>query len=180
MRADPVANRASEGREELKARRALNVLFLCTGNAARSILAEAFLNSVGRGFRGYSAGSHPAGKVNPFALELIQKSGLGTAGLRSKSWDEFAAAGAPQMHFVFTVCDSAAGEACPIWPGHPITAHWGVSDPAAVQGSDDEKREAFREALSSLSRRIRLFVDLPFEKLERRALERKLHEIGRK
>jgi arsenate reductase len=118
--------------------------------------------------------------VNPWALELIQKSGLGTAGLRSKSWDEFAAAGAPQMDFIFTVCDSAAGEACPIWPGHPITAHWGVPDPAAVQGGDDERREAFRETLSLLSSRIRLFVNLPFEKLERRAMEQRLREIGKK
>lgn len=137
-----------------------NVLFLCTGNSARSILAEAFLNSVGRGrFRGFSAGSHPTGKVNPFALELLAKNGISTAGLRSKSWDEFAKPGAPEMHFVFTVCDSAAAELCPIWPGHPATAHWGVPDPAAVQGTDDEKRKAFLEAFAQLSARIRLFIE---------------------
>ena len=157
----------------------LNVLFLCTGNSARSILAEAFLNSAGRGqFRGYSAGSHPAGKVNPFALELLQKHGISTEGLRSKNWDEFAAAGAPTMHFIFTVCDNAAGEACPLWPGKPMTAHWGVPDPAAVNGSDGEKREAFRQAFAQLSNRIRLFLNLPFEKLERQALQARLGEIG--
>jgi protein-tyrosine-phosphatase len=139
--------------------RRLNVLFLCTGNSARSILAEAFLNSAGGGrFRAYSAGSHPAGKVNPFALELLEKNRISTEGLRSKSWDEFARPGAPQMHFVFTVCDNAAGEACPLWPGQPITAHWGVADPAAVQGSDEEKRKAFLAAFTQLSARIRLFL----------------------
>jgi arsenate reductase len=138
-----------------------NVLFLCTGNSARSILAEAFLNSAARGrFRAFSAGSHPTGKVNPFALELLRTKGIGTAGLRSKSWDEYAKPGAPEMHFVFTVCDNAAGEMCPIWPGRPVTAYWGVPDPAAVQGSDDEKREAFLEAFTQLSERIRLFIDM--------------------
>lgn len=157
----------------------LNVLFLCTGNSARSILAEAFLNSVKRGqFRGYSAGSHPAGKVNPFALELLRKHGISTEGLRSKSWDEFAAPGAPPMHFTFTVCDNAAGEACPLWPGKPMAAHWGVPDPAAVKGSDDEKREAFRQAFAQLSSRILLFLDLPFQKLERPTLQARLREIG--
>jgi arsenate reductase len=137
------------------------VLFLCTGNSARSILAEAFLNSAARGrFRAFSAGSHPTGKVNPFALELLRTKGIGTAGLRSKSWDEYAKPGAPEMHFVFTVCDNAAGEMCPIWPGRPVTAYWGVPDPAAVQGSDDEKREAFLEAFTQLSERIRLFIDM--------------------
>ncbi len=137
-----------------------NVLFLCTGNSARSILAEAFLNSVARGrFRGFSAGSHPTGKVNPFALELLAKNGISTAGLRSKSWDEFAKPGAPEMHFVFTVCDSAAAELCPIWPGRPVSAHWGVADPAAVQGSDEEKREAFLDAFTRLSARIRHFIE---------------------
>ena len=160
--------------------RRLNVLFLCTGNSARSILAEAFLNSASGGrFRGYSAGSHPAGKVNPFALELLAKHRLTTEGLRSKNWDEFAKAGAPEMHFIFTVCDSAAGETCPIWPGHPVTAHWGVPDPAAVQGSDDEKRKAFLDAFRQLSTRIRLFINLPFERLERAALKKTLDEIGR-
>ena len=160
--------------------RLLSVLFLCTGNSARSILAEAFLNSAGGGkFRAYSAGSHPTGKVNPFALELLEKHCISTAGLRSKNWDEFAKPAAPQLDFIFTVCDSAAGETCPIWPGHPITAHWGVPDPAAVQGSDDEKRRACLDAFTQLSKRIRLFLNLPFERLERPALERKLREIGR-
>ena len=136
-----------------------SVLFLCTGNSARSILAEAYLNHAGRGrFRAYSAGSHPGGKVNPFALELLRERGLPTSGARSKSWDEFAGAGAPHIDFIFTVCDSAAAEACPIWPGHPVSAHWGVPDPAAVVGSDDEKRRAFREALTTLSQRIDLFL----------------------
>jgi len=159
---------------------ALNVLFLCTGNSARSILAEAFLNSAGRGrFRGYSAGSHPAGKVNPFALELLEKNRLSTEGLHSKSWDEFAKPGAAELHFVFTVCDNAAGETCPFWPGQPVTAHWGVPDPAAVQGSDEQKRKAFLDAFTQLSTRIRLFLSLPFEKLERQALEKQLRDIGR-
>jgi protein-tyrosine-phosphatase len=160
--------------------RAVNILFLCTGNSARSILAEAYLNSAGEGrFRAYSAGSHPAGKVNPFAIELLQKNRLSVEGLRSKSWDEFAKAGAPPLHYVFTVCDNAAGETCPLWPGQPITAHWGVPDPAAVQGSDEEKRKAFLAAFTQLSTRIRLFLNLPFEKLERHALQRKLSDIGR-
>ena len=158
----------------------LNVLFLCTGNSARSVLAEGFLNSAGAGrFQAFSAGSHPTGKVNPFALELLAKHGISTAGLRSKNWDEFARPGAPEMHFIFTVCDSAAGETCPIWPGHPVTAPWGVADPAAVQGSDEEKRRAFLDAFRLLSNRIRLFINLPFERLERRALKQKLDQIGR-
>ncbi len=157
-----------------------NVLFLCTGNSARSILAEAFLNSAAGGrFRGYSAGSHPGGKVNPFALELLHKNRISTEGLRSKSWDEFAKPGAPQMHFVFTVCDNAAGEMCPFWPGQPVTAHWGVPDPATVQGSDEEKRKAFLLAFTQLSTRIRLFLNLPFEKLERAALKARLEDIGK-
>lgn len=152
-----------------------NVLFLCTGNSARSILAEAYLNHAARGrYRAYSAGSHPNGRVNPFAIELLAKSGLPTSGARSKSWDEFAAPEAPKIDFVFTVCDSAAAEACPIWPGHPVSAHWGVPDPAAVGGSDEEKRRAFREAFTALSRRIDLFLALPAEKL----LKKKLDEIG--
>lgn len=159
---------------------ALNVLFLCTGNSARSILAEAFLNFAGRGrFRGYSAGSYPTGKVNPFALELLEKNRISIDGLRSKSWDEFAKPGAPELHFVFTVCDNAAGETCPFWPGQPVTAHWGVPDPAAVQGSDAQKRKAFLNAFTQLSTRIRLFLNLPFEKLERQALEKQLRDIGR-
>lgn len=156
-----------------------NVLFLCTGNSARSILAEAYLNHAARGrYRAYSAGSHPNGRVNPFALEQLAKSGLPTSGTRSKSWDEFAQPGAPKIDFVFTVCDSAAAEVCPVWPGHPFTAHWGVPDPAAVEGTDAQKRQAFREAFTALSRRIDLFLALPVEKLERLALKKKLDEIG--
>jgi protein-tyrosine-phosphatase len=159
---------------------ALNVLFLCTGNSARSILAEAYLNWVGGGrFRGYSAGSHPNGKVNPYALELLRKNRISVAGLRSKAWDEFASAGAPKLHYVFTVCDKAAGETCPVWPGQPMTAHWGVPDPAAVEGSEEEKRKAFLVAYAQLSTRIRLFLDLPLDKLERHALQAKLSDIGR-
>jgi arsenate reductase len=138
---------------------AFNVLFLCTGNSARSILAEAYLNARGKDrFRAFSAGSRPNGRVNPFALELLRANRLDVSGLRSKSWDEFAAPGAPKLDFVFTVCDNAAGEACPLWPGHPVTAHWGVEDPAAVGGSDDEKRAAFRKAYCELSRRIDGFL----------------------
>jgi len=160
----------------------LNVLFLCTGNSARSILAEAALNhlAAGRGrFRAYSAGSHPAGRVNPFALELLAEQHIPTEGLRSKSWDEFSAPGAPEMHFVFTVCDRAAAETCPFWPGQPMTAHWGVPDPAAVTGSDEDKRKAFREAFLTLRRRIELFASLPFDTLSRLAVETRLREIGR-
>ena len=137
----------------------VNVLFLCTGNSARSILAEAYLNHAAKGwFRAYSAGSHPGGKVNPFALELLAKNGIPISGLRSKSWDEFAAPGAPKLDFVFTVCDNAAGEVCPIWPGRPSKAHWGVPDPAAVQGSDEDKRRAFSDAFARLSSRIDAFL----------------------
>lgn len=160
--------------------RVFNVLILCTGNSARSILAEALINHHGRGrFRAYSAGSHPAGKVNPFALELLEKNRLPTHDLRSKNWDEFAQPGAPQLDFVFTVCDNAAGEVCPVWPGQPMTAHWGIEDPAAVEGSDEVKRKAFLKAFSQLMRRISLFVALPVEKLDRIALKQKLDEIGR-
>ena len=158
----------------------MKVLFLCTGNSARSILAEAYLNIAGKGrFTAYSAGSHPAGKVNPFALELLEKNRMSTAGLRSKNWDEFARSAAPQMDFVFTVCDNAAGEVCPVWPGQPITAHWGVADPAAVAGTDAERRKAFLRAFTELSTRINLLLALPLEKLDRLALKRKLDEIGR-
>ena len=157
-----------------------NVLFLCTGNSARSVLAEAYLNSAGKGrFKAYSAGSKPGGRVNPFALELLEKSRVDTVGLRSKSWDEFAAPDAPKMDFVFTVCDNAAAEPCPFWPGQPMTAHWGVPDPAAAEGSDDEKRRAFKQALSALSARINLLVNLPLEKLDRLALTKRLQEIGK-
>jgi protein-tyrosine-phosphatase len=159
---------------------AFNVLFLCTGNSARSIIAEAYLNAAGHGrFVAFSAGSHPAGAVNPFALELLQKNRIDTAGLRSKNWDEFAKPGAPALDFVFTVCDNAAGEVCPIWPGQPMTAHWGIADPAAVQGSDDAKRRAFLRAFSELSTRINLFMSLPLDKLDRLVLKKKLDEIGR-
>jgi arsenate reductase (thioredoxin) len=159
----------------------LNVLFLCTGNSARSIMAEAYLNASGRGrFVAYSAGSRPAGKVNALALDLLAKSRMPISGLRSKSWDEFARPGAPRLDFVFTVCDSAAGEVCPIWPGQPMTAHWGVHDPAAVQGTDEERRKAFLRAFTELTTRINLFMSLPIDKLERAALKKKLDEIGRK
>jgi arsenate reductase len=156
-----------------------NVLFLCTGNSARSILAEAYLNSAGKGrFKAYSAGSRPGGRVNPIALELLAQSRIDTAGLRSKSWDEFAQPGAPSMDFVFTVCDNAAAEPCPYWPGQPMTAHWGVPDPAAVEGSGEDKRLAFRRALSVLSTRINLLLNLPVDKLDRLALKTRLDEIG--
>jgi arsenate reductase len=158
----------------------MNVLFLCTGNSARSILAEAYLNSAGRGrFAAFSAGSHPAGKVNPYALELLEKNRLPTDGLRSKRWDEFARPGAPKLDFVFTVCDNAAGETCPIWPGQPITAHWGVADPAAVAGTEQEKRKAFLRAFTELGTRINLLLSLPLDKLDRLTLKRKLDEIGK-
>lgn len=159
---------------------AYNVLFLCTGNSARSILAEALLNAAGRGrFRAYSAGSFPKGVVHPLAIELLAKNRLATADLRSKSWDEFAAGGAPQMDFVFTVCDNAANEVCPVWPGHPVTAHWGVADPAAVEGTREEQERAFVKAHTELSRRIQLFVNLPFAALDRMALTEKVKNIGR-
>ena len=157
-----------------------NVLFLCTGNSARSILAEAYLNARGRRlFTAYSAGSHPTGKVNPFALEILEKNRIDTSNLRSKSWDEFARPGAPRMHFVFTVCDQAAGEVCPVWPGQPITAHWGIPDPAAVAGSDEAKRHAFVEAMAQLQRRISMFVSLPLAKLDSIKLQQAMREIGK-
>jgi len=157
-----------------------NVLFLCTGNSARSILAEAYLNASGKGrFKAFSAGSHPGGKVNPFALELLGKHRIDTAGLRSKSWDEFARPGAPELDFVFTVCDNAAGEVCPLWPGQPISAHWGVHDPAAVEGTDEDKRRAFFRAYTALTARINLFVNLPLEKIDRLVLKKKLDAIGK-
>ena len=160
--------------------RIYNVLFLCTGNSARSIIAEAVMNQVGNGrFRGYSAGSHPTGTVNAFALELLAKNRLPVDGLESKGWDRFAAADAPPLDFVFTVCDNAAGEVCPIWPGQPMTAHWGVPDPAAVAGSDDDKRRAFAETLRVLLARIRLFTSLPLAKLDALTLQSRLHDIGR-
>ncbi len=156
-----------------------NVLVLCTGNSARSILGEVLFNTLGRGkFKAYSAGSKPAGRVNPGAIELLQERGFGIDGLRSKSWDEFAASGAPEIDFIFTVCDNAAGETCPIWPGKPATAHWGIPDPAHVEG-DDARRAAFRKAYDQLARRIQLFMSLPIEKLDKMTLKEKLAEIGR-
>ncbi len=158
-----------------------NVLFLCTGNSARSILAEVLIDHWGKGrFKGYSAGSFPRGRVNPLAIELLEKLDLPTYQLRSKSWNEFARPGAPVMDFVFTVCDQAAGEVCPIWPGNPITAHWGVPDPAAIDGTATERRKAFREAYVSLENRIKLFIALPIEKLDRFAIKRNVDEIGRR
>ena len=158
----------------------LNVLFLCTGNSARSIMAESILSSLGKiKFNAYSAGSRPTGRVNPFAVELLGKNQLPTDGLRSKDWSEFSRPGAPFMHFVFTVCDQAVAEVCPVWPGQPMTAHWGVNDPAAVSGSDDDKRRAFLRAYTELHRRISLFVSLPFDKINNLALKKKLDEIGR-
>ena len=159
--------------------RVYNVLFLCTGNSARSVMAEAILNKIGRGkFRAFSAGSQPKGEVNPHTIQLLAKLGYDTSGYRSKSWEEFARPGAPKLDFVFTVCDDAAGGTCPIWPGQPMTAHWGVPDPAAVEGSDEDKRRAFRGALSVLSARINLLLNLPVEKLDALAIKRKLDEIG--
>jgi arsenate reductase len=160
--------------------RTYNVLFLCTGNSARSVLAEVLLNSRGAGrFRAFSAGSQPVGRVNPFAVETLRQAGLPTEGLRSKSWDEFARPGAPQLDFVFTVCDSAANEVCPIWPGQPVTAHWGLPDPAAVQGSDADKAKAFRDTFIALDRRIGLFTSLPIAGLDQLALQRKVDQIGK-
>jgi arsenate reductase len=159
-----------------------NVLFLCTGNSARSIFAEAAMNhlAIGGGkFRAYSAGSHPKGEVNPLTLDLLRDQRMPTEGLRSKSWDEFAKPGAPKLDFVFTVCDQAAAEECPLWPGQPMTAHWGVPDPAAVVGTDEERRKAFRDVFIALRHRIELFASLPLDKLGRLALQERLDEIGR-
>ena len=160
--------------------RPFNVLFLCTGNSARSIMSEAMLNAMGAPrFRAFSAGSHPTGKVNPFAIELLRRNRMPVDNLRSKSWDEFAQAGAPKLDFVFTVCDSAAGGLCPIWPGQPINAHWGAEDPAAVEGDDEVKRKAFFHAYNRLQNRIQLFLNLPLATLDRIALTQRLKEIGR-
>jgi arsenate reductase (thioredoxin) len=157
-----------------------NVLFLCTGNSARSILAEALLNQRGRGqFRAFSAGSFPTGAVNPFALQLLTEQKFPVDGLRSKSWDEFAQPDSPPLDFTFTVCDNAAGEVCPVWPGQPMTAHWGIPDPAAVAGSDQQKRAAFMEAFLVLERRISLFLSLPIKSLDRLALTQKVRDIGK-
>jgi arsenate reductase len=156
-----------------------NVLFLCTGNSARSIMAEAILNQKGKpNFSGYSAGSFPTGRVNPVALKQLEAASLPTAGLRSKNWDEFAKAGAPQMNFVFTVCDNAAKEVCPVWPGQPMTAHWGVPDPATVTGSPEQIERAFRDAFVALDRRISLFLSLPLSSLDTLALKKEVDRIG--
>ena len=157
-----------------------NVLFLCTGNSARSIMAEAILNHKGKAmFTAYSAGSHPVGQPRPEALKQIESAGLSTAALRSKSWDEFAGSAAPKLDFVFTVCDNAAQEQCPYWPGQPMTAHWGVSDPAAVKGTPEEVARAFRDAFTVLDRRIGLFLSLPLATLEDMAIKREIDQIGR-
>lgn len=162
------------------AERPFNVLFLCTGNSARSILAESLVNHWGRGkFIGFSAGSHPKGQVHPIAVELLEKMRLPTEGLRSKSWDEFAAPGAPPLDFVFTVCDNAAGEVCPYWPGQPMTAHWGVEDPAAVEGPDVDKWLAFRQVFNQLENRIQIFTSLPLATLDRARLQERLDAIGK-
>jgi arsenate reductase (thioredoxin) len=156
-----------------------NVLFLCTGNSARSIMAEAILNQAGRGnFRAFSAGSHPKGRVHPYAIDLLRKLNFDFSGLRSKSWSEFAQSGAPQLDFVFTVCDDAAKETCPLWPGQPMTAHWGIPDPAAFEGSEVEQRLAFADALRMLTNRINIFVSLPIKKLSGLALQKQLNAIG--
>lgn len=156
-----------------------NVLFLCTGNSARSIIAEALLNHEGKGrFRAYSAGSQPRGEVNPLAIEMLRKTGLGVDGLRSKSWSEFAATGAPKMDFVITLCDNAAGEICPVWPGQPMNAHWGVPDPAAVEGRDVERHLAFADCYRMLRNRIGLFVNLPLASLDRISLRYHMDRIG--
>jgi arsenate reductase len=160
--------------------RTYNILFLCTGNSARSILAESIVNHLGNGrFKGFSAGSQPKGEVHPYALGLLGSLHLPTDGLRSKPWDEFAIAGAPAMDFVLTVCDNAAGEACPMWPGRPMTAHWGVPDPAAVEGTEVERRAAFRHAFASLENRIKLFLSLPLASLDRMTVQSQLNAIGR-
>lgn len=162
--------------------RVFNVLFLCTGNSARSILGEAAINNlaISQGkFRGFSAGSHPKGEVNPYAIELLQRSKISVEGLRSKSWDEFAQPGAPPLDFVFTVCDQAAGEQCPYWPGQPMTAHWGMPDPAAVEGTHEQKLHAFAETFQVLRRRIEIFSSLPFEKLDRLALQQRVSDIAK-
>ena len=156
-----------------------NILFLCTGNSARSILAEALMNHWGQGkFRAYSAGSHPTGKVNPLSLKLLNQLDFPIDGLRSKSWDEFSGPGAPEIDFVFTVCDNAANETCPVWPGQPMSAHWGVDDPAAAEGNDVERMQAFRTAFRELENRIKIFVNLPISKLDTLQIQKQIDEIG--
>ena len=162
------------------AQREYNVLFLCTGNSARSIMAECAINRWAKGkFKGYSAGSHPRGEIHPLTLELLNELNFETAGLRSKSWDEFARPNSPRLDFVFTVCDQVAGEVCPVWPGQPITAHWGSADPAAFEGTSDEKRRFFQKIYREIETRIKLFTSLPFESLDSFALQHRMREIGR-
>ena len=161
-------------------RKPYNLLVLCTGNSARSIMGEALFNTMSAGrFQAYSAGSHPSGKVNPFAIEQVRALGYPVEGLRSKSWDEFAQPGAPEMDFVVTVCDKAAGEICPLWPGQPVTAHWGFPDPVAVEGTDEEKRAAFAQTLRQIRTRVQLFLSLPLETLDRMAIESRMRAIGK-
>ena len=158
-----------------------NVLFICTGNSARSILAEGLLNEIGRGrFRAYSAGSHPKGAVHPLALKELARLRVPTDGFRSKSWDEFSRPGAPEMDFVFTVCDQAAGELCPLWPGQPVTAHWGMPDPAAVDGPEEIREQAFRDAAITMRRRLELMLALPMESLDELSLHKEVGDIGRR
>ena len=160
--------------------RPYNILVLCTGNSARSIIGEALFNTMGAGrFQAFSAGSHPSGRVNPFAVEQVRELGYPVDNLRSKSWDEFARPGAPEMDFVVTVCDNAAGEVCPLWPGHPVTAHWGFPDPAAVVGTDEEKRAAFAQTLRQIRNRVQLFLSLPLETLDRMAIENRMRDLGK-
>jgi protein-tyrosine-phosphatase len=157
-----------------------NVLFLCTGNSARSIMAERLMEHWGKGrFKAYSAGSYPTGQVNPFAIQTLQARGLSTDGVHSKSWNEFSGEGAPHLDFVFTVCDNAAGEVCPIWPGQPMTAHWGVEDPSAVEGADAEKLMAFRRICNYLENRIKLFAELPLDKIDRMRIKEEIDAIGK-
>jgi len=164
----------------MTANRIYNALFLCTGNSARSILAESLLNTLGHGrFRAFSAGSFPKGQVHPMAIELLERTNLPTENLRSKSWEEFAASGAPELDFIFTVCDNAAGEVCPVWPGKPMTAHWGIADSAAVEGTDVGKASAFRKAFKELETRIKLFTNLPFASLDQIKLQERLRVIGK-
>jgi arsenate reductase (thioredoxin) len=158
-----------------------NVLYLCTGNSARSIIAEAIINRHGKGrFQGFSAGSHPKGKVHPYTLDLLRNLNYPTQGLRSKSWDEFATPDAPKLDFVFTVCDDAANETCPVWPGQPMSAHWGVPDPAAVQGTEAEKRAAFADICRMMTQRISIFTSLPISSIDRLSLQKRLDEIGQR
>ncbi|MFN9774205.1 MAG: arsenate reductase ArsC [Burkholderiales bacterium] len=160
---------------------ARNVLFICTGNSARSVIAEGMLNAMGRGrFRAYSAGSHPKGTVHPLALRQLERMGIPIDGFRSKGWDEFAGPDAPRMDFVFTVCDQAAGEVCPVWPGQPMTAHWGMPDPAAVEGTEAVRDKAFVDAAATLKRRLELFMSLPIDKLERLAIQQQVRDIGKR